>query len=131
MVGNPGLAAPVLLSAAEALLPSQPELGRSTLLEAFEAAFLSAHFSNDSARIVNAAAAAAKSATPGLDNAVDLLLGALATHVSSGYLVAVPKLRAAVTAMTAVDQQAEELIRWAVFASNTSRALWTRTHTTR
>jgi DNA-binding CsgD family transcriptional regulator len=124
MVGKTGLAAPVLLSAALALLPSEPELGRYTLLEAFEAALFSGHFSNQSADIVNAAAAAANSSTPRAAKAVDLLLAALATYVTSGYLRSVPKMRSAVTAMTAVDEPAEPLIRWGVFASNMSRALW-------
>jgi DNA-binding CsgD family transcriptional regulator len=124
MVGQTGFAAPVLLSAAQELLTSEPELGRYTLLEAFEAALLSGHFSNESAEIVNTAAAAAKSSKPSVANTVDLLLDALTTYVTSGYLPSVPKLRSALTSMTSVDGTAEELIRWAVLASSVSRALW-------
>ena len=124
MVGKTGLAAPVLLSAAQALLPSEPELGRFALLEALEAAFLSGHFSSESAEIATAAAAAAKSSTPSHTTAADLLLDGLATYVTSGYLAAVPQLRSAVSAMTDDGEPAEQLIRWSVFASNATRALW-------
>ncbi len=124
MVGKTGKAAPVLLSAAKALLPSEPQLGRYTLLEAFEAAFLSGHFSSESAEIATAAAAAAQWSIPSHATAADLLLDGLSTYVSSGYLAAVPQLRSAVSAMTDPDEPAEQLIRWSVFASNATRALW-------
>lgn len=122
--GNVAVAAPVLLSAALELLPTDPDLGRQTLLEALEAALLTGNATETDRGVTGAVARAALAAPPGRRTIVDLLLDAFATCVATGYRSAAPLLRLAVTAMGNGDVPPDQLLRWAALASDATRLLW-------
>ena len=120
--GNVALAAPILLSAALGLMPSDPRLGRQTLLEAIEAVFTLGGGAD--ADLIAAVLAAANAAPPGEGTIVDLLLDAFGTYLDAGFVAAAPRFRAAVSAMADPEVPPDQLIRWVHFASYATRALW-------
>jgi DNA-binding CsgD family transcriptional regulator len=123
LTGHTAIAAPILLSAGEALLQTNTRVGRDTLLEALQAAFLSGHLGEANDGIARAVAKAASS--PNLEDTVaDRLLDSLALYVTSGYVAAVEHFRSAIAAMLSDDVPPEQLIRWSVLGSSLTRALW-------
>jgi DNA-binding CsgD family transcriptional regulator len=120
--GKAALAAPILLSAGTALMSTDAQLGRQTLLEAVEA--LLASGSASGADVVRAIGDAACAAPPGEGTVVDMLLDAYGVYLKEGFVKAAPRFRAAVIAMSAVQVAPDELVRWAHFATYAARALW-------
>ena len=116
------IAAPLLLSAAIALMPTDPRLARQTLLEAIEAVLIAGSAAGD--KVISAVTEAARAAPPGDDAIVDLLLDAFGTYLAAGFVAAAPALRVAVTAMSNPAMPADRLIRWVQFAVFATRALW-------
>ncbi len=116
------IAAPLLLSAATALMPTDPRLARQTLLEAIEAVLIAGGAAGD--KVITAITEAARAAPPGDDAIVDLLLDAFGTYLAAGFVAAAPALRVAVTAMSDAAMSADRLIRWVQFAVFATRALW-------
>jgi len=121
-------AAPLLLSAAVALLPADPALARRALLEAIEASLLIGGDQTENCRTVtNGVARTALEASgipPTDDPIVESLLIAFTTLVTSGFVAAAPLLRAA--ALTMVDDRVprEQVKRWVIMAAKCTRALW-------
>jgi len=122
-LGQPRLAAPILLSAAESMLDSAPTAGRRTLLEALEAALVAGGGEDTSADVGGSVAALAKRGPTGT-TVVDLLLDGFAIQVADGFVAAAPRLRRAVSAMKSDHVDPQELIRWSRFASDATRELW-------
>jgi DNA-binding CsgD family transcriptional regulator len=122
LVGRPGIAAPILLSAAGALLPADPLLGRQTLLEGLEASFLAG--SVDAAGPDTATALDIVGRQPGKGGISDRLLDAFAAYVTSGYVTAVPFLRDAIEAIGDEAVPAGQRSRWTALASIAAQALW-------
>jgi len=116
------IAAPLLLSAAVALMPTDPRLARQTLLEAIEAVLIAGDAASDN--VISAVTKAVHAAPPGDDAIVDLLLDAFGTYLAEGFVAAVPTLRVAVAAMSSPEIPADRLIRWVQFAVFATRALW-------
>ena len=116
------IAAPLLLSAAVALMPTDPRLARQTLLEAIEAVLIAGSAAGDD--VISAVTDAVRAAPAGDDAIVDLLLDAFGTYLAAGFVAAAPQLRVAVTAMSSPDAPADRLIRWVQFAIFATRALW-------
>ncbi|WP_191295944.1 helix-turn-helix transcriptional regulator [Lentzea cavernae] len=99
-------AAPLLFSAARRLAPSDPELARETHLEALSAAIWAG------TPLADAARTAPPARTPAC--ALDLVLDALTTRITSGYAQAVPLMTRAL----------DELRAFKVGAEDVSRAPW-------
>lgn len=116
------IAAPLLLSAAVALMPTDPRLARQTLLEAIEAVLISGPAAGD--ELTSAVTGAIKTSPPGDDDLVDTLLNAFGTYLTDGFVAAAPALRVAITTMSSTDLSADRLIRWVQLAIFASRALW-------
>jgi DNA-binding CsgD family transcriptional regulator len=116
-------AAPILLSAGLALLEFDRAVGRRTLLEALEAAFLAGNLDDDM-RDISRRAATASVSSPGEDTEVDLLLDALSHYVTVGFAGAAPELRAAVEAMRRHKMSDDALSRWSLILNGFTRALW-------
>jgi hypothetical protein len=119
---KPAIAAPLLLSAAVALMPTDPRLARQTLLEAIEAVLIAGSAAGDN--VISALTEAVRAAPPGDEAIVDLLLDAFGTYLAAGFVAAAPALRVAVTAMSSPEIPADRLIRWVQFAVFATRALW-------
>ena len=120
--GKTAIAAPLLLSAAVALMPTDPRLARQTLLEAIEAVLIAGSAAGDD--VISAVTEAVRATPPGDDTLVDLLLDAFGTYLAAGFVAAAPALRVAVTAMSSAEMPADQLIRWVQFAVFATRALW-------
>ena len=82
------IAAPLLLSAAVALMPTDPRLARQTLLEAIEAVLIAGSAAGDD--VISAVTEAVRAAPPGDDAIVDLLLDAFGTYLAAGFVAAAP-----------------------------------------
>ena len=123
-LGRPGVAAPILFSAALAVIDSDPPLGRQTLLETLEAAFLAGRSDGATGDVSRSAADAARARPTNERGLLDQLLDAFACHVADGFVVAAPLLRDAVTAMRRDDVSPDDLVRWCRFASDATRVLW-------
>ena len=123
LLGKTSESVPILISAATGLRPFDTNLGRRTMLEAFEAATL-AGASNLVPRDI---ARAAISDIADNGTVVDAVLAALATYATDGYPAAVPLLRRAVTTMSADDVASEDVVRWALLANLVTQALWDQT----
>ena len=120
--GKTAIAAPLLLSAAVALMPTDPRLARQALLEAIEAVLIAGSAAGDN--MISAVTEAVRATPPGDDTIVDLLLDAFGTYLAAGFVAAAPALRVAVTAMSSPEIPADRLIRWVQFAVFATRALW-------
>ena len=121
-LGQCAEAAATLLAAAEVLLDADPELGRQTLLEAVEAAFLAGTLNRSTPDLERVLATAHPSPTS--DPAVGAVLDAVAAYVSLGYAAAVPALRSSVEVMRDGAIPAEQRLRWSILAGGLARALW-------
>ena len=120
--GKTTVAAPLLLSAATALMPTDPQLARQTLLEAIEAVLIAGNAIGDD--VITALAEAARTAPGGDGATIDLLLDAFGTLLSAGFVAAAPALRRAVVSMDSGEMPIDQLIRWVQFAIFATRALW-------
>jgi hypothetical protein len=116
------IAAPLLLSAAVALMPTDPRLARQTLLEAIEAVLIAGRAAGD--HVISAVTKAVGTTPPGDDALVDLFLDAFGTYLAAGFVAAAPALRVAVSEMISPEMPADRLIRWVQFAIFATRALW-------
>jgi len=107
-----GDAARLLVGAARRLEPLDPELARTTHLEALGAAIWAADL--DTPGAVLEAAQAARAAPPATDapGPVDLVLDALAVRLTDGYPAAVPPLQQALETVLALEAPAGDLGRW-------------------
>jgi DNA-binding CsgD family transcriptional regulator len=114
---NAGSAARLLRSAADQLAPLHAELARETYLEALTAAVWAG--SPDQADVVEAAKAASTAPpAPVPPRAVDLILDALATRFTEGWVAAAPLLSRAVAALHTVDEGAADAGRAQWLAGN-------------
>ena len=120
--GKTAVAAPLLLSAATALMSTDPQLARQTLLEAIEAVLIAGDAAGDD--VISAVAEAARMAPPGGGATIDLLLDAFGTYLTAGFVAAAPALRLAVVSMSSGEMPIDQLIRWVQFAIFATRALW-------
>jgi DNA-binding CsgD family transcriptional regulator len=110
--GRVGDAARLLVSAAKRFEPLDPELARTTHLEAVGAAIWAADLNSPGALVE--AAQAARAAPPARDppGAVDVVLDALAVRLTEGYRAAAPALEQALQTVLALKVPAEDLGRW-------------------
>jgi DNA-binding CsgD family transcriptional regulator len=120
--GKTAVAAALLLSAATALMSTDPHLARQTLLEAIEAVLIAGNAAGD--EVISAVAEAARTAPPGDGATIDLLLDAFGTYLTAGFVAAAPALRLAVVSMSTGEMPIDQLIRWVQFAIFATRALW-------
>jgi DNA-binding CsgD family transcriptional regulator len=111
---------PVMLAAAQALVPLDLRLGRDALLEAMEAAiFFRRPGSIEEPRLI-ALSAGEATAAPGFDQTTaDLLLDGYTARFTDGYRAAVPHFRRAVTALRAGGD-----IRWFMLGCLAAGELW-------
>src|SRR4051812_10494672 len=107
-----GDAARLLVGAARRLEPLDPELARTTHLEALGAAIWAADL--DTPGALREAAAAARAAPPGPEppGTVDVVLDALAVRLTDGYAAAAPALEHALETVLALEVPAADLGRW-------------------
>ena len=107
-----GDAARLLASAAKRFEPLDPELARTTHLEALGAATWAGDL--DSPGALAEAAQAARAAPPAPDppGAVDVVLDALAIRLTEGYAAAAPVLQQALQAVLELKVPAGDLGRW-------------------
>src|SRR3954447_4399510 len=107
-----GDAARLLVGAARRLEPLDPQLARTTHLEAPAAPIWAAAL--DTPGAVLEAAQAARAAPPATDapGPVDLVLDALAVRLTDGYPAAVPPLQQALETVLALEAPAGDLGRW-------------------
>ena len=129
MTGRVRIAAPTLLTAGMTLVHDDVAIGRQTLLEALDAAFMMSATVDDPDTA--AIAVAASDGPAGSGSIVDLLLDASAAYVTDGYACAVPAMQSAVAAACRDDVPAESLIRWSFLVTSIAIALWDHeAHTT-
>ncbi|RAS70965.1 putative ATPase [Lentzea atacamensis] len=98
-----GEAAPLLFSAARRLTPFDPDLARETHLEALSATIWAG------APLADAARTAPPPRTPPC--AIDLVLEALSTRITSGYAASVPHMTRALEEVRALKVAAEDISR--------------------
>ena len=116
LLGKTSESVPLLVSAALGLRPFDAQLSRRTMLEAFEAASLLARRASCRDDVARAAISDIDDARTTAPSSTRCSL-ALATYVTDGYPSAVPLLRRAVTAMSADDVAAPDVVRWAWLAN--------------
>jgi DNA-binding CsgD family transcriptional regulator len=121
-------ALPLFLDAARRLQPIDPELARSTYLDALSAAVMAGHLvsGGDGLRQVATAIRDAPPTTTATRS--DLLLDGMAVLHTDGYVPAVPLLRRAVQAFAADDLTLDEAFRSVWFAAVTAMDLWDDVH---
>ena len=107
-----GEAARLLVGAARRLEPLDPELARSTHLEALGAAIWAADLDNPGGLLEAAGAARAAPPAPGPPGAVDVVLDALAVRMTEGHAAAAPALEQALETVLALEVPARDLGRW-------------------
>jgi DNA-binding CsgD family transcriptional regulator len=107
-----GDAARLLVSAAKQFEPLDPELARTTHLEALGAAIWAADLDSPGAQVKAARAARAAPPAPDPPGAVDVVLDALAARLTEGYAAAAPVLQQALQTVLALKVPAEDLGRW-------------------
>ena len=111
---------PVLLAAAQALVPLDLRLGRDALLEAMEAAiFFRRPGSIEEPRLVALAAGEATLASGFEQTTADLLLDGFTARFTGGYRAAVPHFRRVVTALRAGGD-----VRWFMLGCLAAGELW-------
>ena len=117
--GNHVAAAPRLRVAAVGLLPTDPILGRRTLLEAVDAAL----YCGDAAQSEFMRSIAAIDASPaGVPSVGDWILDAFSTHARAGYAAAVPEYQKAVAFCR--DAPPQELVSWTNVIAAVTRGIW-------
>ncbi|TCC26831.1 helix-turn-helix transcriptional regulator [Kribbella speibonae] len=123
-VTNRGNDAPSLfLRAAKHLQPIDPQLSRTTYLDALSAAIFAGRLATPGGDVV-AVAQSAGTAPPAAEPRVpDLLLTGTAARFNDGYAASLPTLR---EALRQVDESkpAEEELRWLWLASTTALRIW-------
>jgi DNA-binding CsgD family transcriptional regulator len=114
----------LLLKAANRLEPLDAKLARETYLEAVSAAmFAGLPADRGGLTEVAVAARAAPAASPPL-GAADLLLDALATSLTDGYVAGMPMMRRALRAFGSSDLPPDEGLRWLWLAATTAAQAW-------
>jgi DNA-binding CsgD family transcriptional regulator len=116
-----GDAPPLLLAAAERLVPLDPGLARDTYIEAHAAVLVTGHPS-DGWDVRDVACAPPVTADP--PGPVDLLLRGLATWVAEGYAAAAPSLHAALAAFRRDGGGGAGTDRWLWLACRVAGDLW-------
>ncbi|GIF47730.1 regulatory LuxR family protein [Asanoa ferruginea] len=116
-------ASPLLRAAAADLEALDPELARTTYLEAISAAMFAGALGEGQLR---EAALAARAGPPAPDppRAADLLLDGLAMRFTDGYPAALPVLRRAVVAFRDGPAVGPDAVRWLWLACVTSTQVW-------
>ncbi|MEO3748597.1 AAA family ATPase [Plantactinospora sp. B5E13] len=118
------LAPPMLLKAARQLEPLDPGLARETYLQALSAAMVTVR-SGEGRRLVEVAAATrAAPPAPVASHVVDLLLDALALHLTEDARTAAPAMRRALAVFSSDAVSAADKLRWLWAASYLAIALW-------
>src|SRR3954451_13619487 len=107
-----GDAAQLLVGAARRLEPLDPQLARTTHLEALGAAIWAGDLDRPGALLEAGAAARAAPRAPGPCGAVDLVLDALAVRLTDGFAAAGPALAQALDTVLALDVPAADLGAW-------------------
>jgi DNA-binding CsgD family transcriptional regulator len=119
--GNLVAAAPRLRVAALGLLPTNPLLGRRTLLEAVDTALYCGHAAQSEFMRSVAATDVYPALTPE-SSVVDWLLHAYSTHARAGYVAAVPEYHKTVAVCR--DAPPQELAPWTNLIGAAARAIW-------
>jgi DNA-binding CsgD family transcriptional regulator len=107
-----GDAARLLVSAARRLEPLDPELARTTHLEALGAAIWAGDLDSPGALAEAAEAARAAPPPPGPPGAVDVVLDALAVRLTEGHAAAAAALEQALQTVLALEVPAGDLGQW-------------------
>jgi DNA-binding CsgD family transcriptional regulator len=107
-----GDAARLLVSAARRLEPLDPELARTTHLEALGAAIWAGDLDSPGALAGAAEAARAAPPAPGPPGAVDVMLDAFAVRLTEGYAAAAAALGQALQTAVALEVPAGDLGQW-------------------
>src|SRR4051812_49232082 len=107
-----GDAAQLLVGAARRLERLDPELARTTHLEALGAAIWAGDLDTPGALLEAAEAARAAPPAPGAPGPVDVVLDALAVRLTDGYPAAVPVLKQALETVLALEAPAGDLGPW-------------------
>src|SRR6516164_1031344 len=107
-----GDAVRLLVSAARRLEPLDPELARTTHLEALGAAIWAGDLDNPGALAGAAEAARAAPPAPGPPGAVDVVLDAFAVRLTEGYSAAAAALGQALQTVLALEVPAGDLGQW-------------------
>ncbi|MFD6188906.1 AAA family ATPase [Streptomyces sp. NPDC060275] len=115
-------ALPLLLATARRLVPLDVALARETFLDALSAAMFAGRLASG-ADVREVAAALGTSPPPGRPRAADLLLDALATRFTGGFLDAVPVAREALAAFRR-ETDPQVVLRWSWPASVLAAELW-------
>ena len=121
----PGEIPKVLLTAARALQPLDPQLARDSLLEALAATLVSCQLTRSTSQLEIAQEALA--APPGTDSEQsigDLMLEGFGTRIATGFAEGVPILRHAIEMLGAEDVESAGFERWVVLGSNAAADMW-------
>jgi DNA-binding CsgD family transcriptional regulator len=113
-----------LLDAARRLEPLDAAMARETHLEAIAAAMFAGRLGAKPGVRETAEAAQAAPAAPQPPRAIDLLLDALATRFTDGYVAGVPLLRTALDAFRDGEKLAARDVRWLWLACRLAQDLW-------
>ena len=122
MTGRVSVAAPTLLSAGTALVDDDVDLGRQTLLEALDAAFMSSGTVDDPRRRRSPSPPATR--PRGNGSIVDAAAGRLRRRTSSPATSAPSRTCARRRRGVPDDVPAESLIRWSFLVTSIATALW-------
>ena len=117
-------APPLLLRAAKALEPLDPELARDTYLEAWSAALFAGELAAAGGLQEVSRQARNAPAPAGAPRAADLLLDALAVLFTDGREAAAPMLRESVSAFLTDQAPVQEVLRWGWLATAAAVAVW-------
>jgi DNA-binding CsgD family transcriptional regulator len=117
-------APPLLLRAARTLEPLEPELARSTYLDAWTAALFAGELAQEGNLYEVSRAARVMRQTPGVPRASAKLLDGFAALFTDGREVASPLLKQASSAYLGSDVTIEELLRWGWLAITAAADLW-------
>ena len=112
----------LLLNAARRLEPFDPDLGRETLLLAWQAAVVAGQFARADVLLEICRAIRALPPRKGGPLPLDLLLDGLALLTTDGRAAAVPTLQRAARALA--DLPVEDVLRWGLVAGGASAAVW-------
>jgi DNA-binding CsgD family transcriptional regulator len=118
------LAPPMLLKAARQLEPLDTTLARETYLQALSAAMFALSLTEGGSLTEVAAATRAAPPAPGTPRAADLLLDALAMHLTEDAGTAAPAMRRALAVFMSEDISVGEELRWLLLAYIVAVGLW-------
>lgn len=116
-------APPLLLRAAKHLQPIDPQLSRTTYLDALSAAIFAGRLATPGGDIVAVAQAAGTAPRASAPRVPDLLLAGTAANLNDGYAASLPTLREALRQVDA-SKPAEEELRWLWLACTSALRVW-------